>query len=154
MRLTASIAALVLVAGCAGNSQPAPDLLPPEVTLTEIGLRNAGLLGGTLDAKVAIRNPNSTTVRGTGILVSLDVQGQRFGTTDWTRGYELAGDSTVTFVVPIDFRWSTVGLAARNVLSFGDVRYAISGRTYLLVDGRVWRFPYSREGTVPLVRVP
>lgn len=151
---TLAVMSVLLVAACAGNSQPAPDLLPPEVTLTEVGLRNAGLLGGTLDAKVAIRNPNSTTVRGTGILVSLDVQGTRFGTTEWVRGYELASDSTVTFVVPVDFTWRTVGLAARNILNYGDVRYAISGRTALLVNGRTWYYPYVREGNVPLVRIP
>ena len=67
---------------------------------------------------------------------------------------ELAGDSTVTFTVPVDFTWATVGLAARGVLGTGDVRYAISGRTYLLYQGEIWRFPYAREGSVPLVRIP
>jgi LEA14-like dessication related protein len=153
MRARVLIAA-VLVAGCAGNRAGAPDLLPPEVTLQQIGMRNFGLTGGTLAATVAIRNPNSTTIRGTGILLSLDVQGHRFGTTDWSRPFELAADSTVTFVVPVDFRWRTVGLAARAVLNTGDVRYAISGRTYLLHLGQGWRFPFEREGSVPLVRVP
>ena len=154
MRPIHLVTSLAFVAACGGNRTPAPDLLPPQVELAQIGVRNLGLLGGTLDTRVSIRNPNSATIRGTGITLSLDVQGTRFGTTEWVRGYELASDSTVTFVVPVDFTWRTVGLAARNILNYGDVRYAISGRTALLVNGRTWYYPYAREGNVPLVRIP
>ena len=153
MRTLAVISVLAVVA-CGGSSTNAPDLIPPEVVLTQIGIRNFGLTGGTLDTKVSIRNPNSAVIRGTGITLSLDVQGTRFGTTDLVRGYELAGDSTVTFVVPVQFQWSVVGLAARNVLNTGDVQYAISGRTILLVNGKTWRFPFTHAGNVPLVRLP
>lgn len=153
MRTLAAISVIVLAA-CGGSSTNAPDLIPPEVVLTQIGVRNFGLTGGTLDTKVSIRNPNSAVIRGTGITLSLDVQGTRFGTTDYLRGYELAGDSTVTFVVPVQFQWSVVGLAARNVLNTGDVQYGITGHTTLLVSGRTWRFPFARTGNVPLVRLP
>ncbi len=149
-----ALMSVLLLAACGGNRAAAPDLLPPDVALTQIGIRNFGLMGGTLDTRVTIRNPNSVTIRGTGLTLSLDVQGHRFGTTEWLRGFELAGDSTVTFVVPVNFRWSTVGLAARNVLNTGDVQYAITGRTFLLVNGTTWRFPFAREGNVPLVRIP
>lgn len=151
---TAATLAVLLAAACGGSSTRAPDLLPPQVELTQIGIRNFGLTGGTLDTRVSIRNPNSVVVRGTGITLSLDVQGHRFGTTEWTRAFELAGDSTVTFVVPVSFEWRTVGLAARSVLNTGDVQYDISGRTFVLVDGRTWRFPFARQGSVPLVRLP
>ena len=153
MRISALLS-LLFVAACAGRATNAPDLLPPEVTLTEIGMRNFGLTGGTLDTKVTIHNANSGTIKLSGLLLNLDVQGHRFGTTDWSHPAELAGDSTVTFTVPVDFTWRTVGLAARGVLNTGDVRYAVSGRTYLLYQGEIWRFPYAREGSVPLVRVP
>lgn len=153
MRIIRLIVVLA-VAGCAGNRAMGPDLLPPEVTLEQIGMRNFGLTGGTLDAKVTVRNPNGSTIRVSGLLLNLDVQGNRFGTTDWSHPMELSGDSSSTFVVPVDFRWRTVGLAARAVLNTGDVRYAISGRTYVLYQGDTWRFPYTREGSVPLVRIP
>lgn len=153
MRVIAVIAVLA-VAGCAGNRMVAPDLLPPEVTLTQIGMRNAGLTGGTLQATVQVRNPNSAVVRGTGINLTLEVQGARFGTTELQHGFELAGDSTATFLVPVDFEWRSVGLAARGVLNTGEVRYVVYGRTYVLWGGDTWRFPYSHEGSVPLVRVP
>ena len=150
-----ALISIVAIAACGGGrASNAPDLLPPEVTLKEIGVKNLGLMGGTLDAQVTIRNPNSAAIRGTGIVLSLDVQGHRFGTTEWMRGFELAGDSTTTFTVPVDFTWRTAGMAARNVLNYGDVRYAISGRTFILLSGTIWRFPYVREGSVPLVRVP
>lgn len=153
MRVLA-LAALLLVAGCAGRATNAPDLLPPEVTLTQIGMRNFGLTGGTLDAQVTVHNANSGTIKLSGLLLDLDVQGQRFGSTDWSHPAELAGDSTITFTVPVEFAWRTVGLAARQMLNTGDVRYAVSGRTYLLYQGEIWRFPYAREGSVPLVRMP
>ena len=153
MRTLAAISVIALAA-CGGNRTPGPDLLPPQVELTQIGIRNFGLTGGTLDTRVSIRNPNSAVIRSTGMTLSLDVQGHRFGTTESSHAFELAGDSTVVFVVPVQFQWSTVGLAARSVLNTGDVQYAISGRTLLLVNGTVWRFPFAREGTVPLVRLP
>ena len=150
-----SLLVLLVVAACGGGSHSvAPDLLPPEVELKQIGVRSVGLTGGTLDAKVAIRNPNGTTIRGTGLLLALDVHGYRFGETEWNRGFELAPDSIVTFTVPVSYEYKTVGLAARGVLGHGDVRYAISGRTYLIHLGENWRFPFAREGSVPLVRPP
>ena len=154
MRRLALIFVVLTLAGCAGNRSGAPDILPPDVTLTQIGMRNFGLTGGTLDAKVTVHNANSGTIKLSGLLLNLDVQGHHFGTTDWSHPAELAGDSTITFAVPVDFTWATVGLAARGVLSTGDVRYLISGRTYVLVSGTTWRFPYSKEGDVPLVRLP
>ena len=149
-----ALAGLLFVAACGGSATNAPDMLPPDVTLTQIGMRNFGLTGGTLDAKVTVHNPNASAIKLSGLLLNLDVQGHRFGTTDWSHPAELAGDSTITFAVPVDFTWATVGLAARSVLSTGDVRYVISGRTYVLVNGTTWRFPYTKEGTVPLVRLP
>src|SRR5688572_22560431 len=149
-----TLLAVLAVAGCAGDRAGAPDILPPDVQLTQIGMRNFGLTGGTLDAKVTVRNPNSATIRMSGLLLNLDVQGHRFGSTDYSRPTELAGDSSVTFSVPVDFTWRSVGLAARGVLGTGDVRYAISGRTYVLHLGETWRFPYAKEGNVPLVRIP
>ena len=150
-----TILAAIILGACGGGSHAvAPDLLPPEVELKQIGVRSVGLTGGTLDAKIAIRNPNGITIRGTGLLLALDVQGYRFGETEWTRGYELAPDSIVTFTVPVSYEYKTVGLAARGVLGHGDVRYAISGRTYLIYLGDNWRFPFAREGNVPLVKLP
>lgn len=154
MRRLVLLSLLAVIAGCAGNHAAGPDLLPPEVTLTQIGMRNFGLTGGTLDTKVTLRNPNSASIKFSGLLLNLDVQGHRFGTTDWSHPIELPGDSSVTFSVPVEFTWRTVGLAARGVLNTGDVHYAVSGRTYLLYGGETWRFPYSREGNVPLVRIP
>jgi LEA14-like dessication related protein len=153
MRLRALLF-IPLLTACGGGRTGAPDLLPPQVELTQIGMRNFGLSGGTLDAKVSIRNPNSTAIKLSGLLLNVDVQGHRFGTTDWSHPEEVGGNDTVTFVVPVDFTWRAVGLAARGILSTGDVRYEISGRTYLLHLGETWRFPYSREGSVPLVRLP
>jgi LEA14-like dessication related protein len=154
MRPTLLMALIVLAACGGGTNSVAPDLLPPEVELKQIGVRSVGLTGGTLDAKIAIRNPNGTTIRGTGLLLALDVQGYRFGETEWTRGFELAPDSVVTFTVPVSYEYKTVGLAARGVLGHGDVRYAISGRTYVIYLGDNWRFPFAREWSVPLVRLP
>ena len=154
MRYLALITMLAVAACGGGSHSVAPDLLPPEVELKQIGVRSVGLTGGTLDAKVAIRNPNGVTIRGTGLRLTLDVQGYRFGETEWTRGFELAPDSIVTFTVPVSYEWKTVGLAARSVLGYGDVRYEISGRTYILLAGESWRFPFARQGSVPLVKVP
>jgi LEA14-like dessication related protein len=151
---TLAVISVIALAACGGNQTAGPDLLPPEVTLTQIGMRNFGLTGGTLDTKVTLRNPNSAPIKLSGLLLNLDVQGHRFGSTDWSHPEEVAGDSTVSFVVPVDVSWRTVGLAARAVLNTGDVRYAVSGRTYILVLGQIWRFPYSKEGDVPLVRLP
>lgn len=154
MRKIAVIAVLAVAACGGGSNSVGPDLLPPEVELKQIGVRNFGMTGGTLDAEVAIRNPNGTAIRGTGLHLALDVQGHRFGDTEWTRGFELGPDSITTFTVPVAFEWKKVGPAAREVLGYGEVRYAVSGRTYVLHLGETWRFPYAGEGTVQLVRLP
>ena len=53
------VATVLAVAACGGGSHVvAPDLLPPEVELKQIGVRSVGLTGGTLDANWSAMDRN------------------------------------------------------------------------------------------------
>ncbi|MBA3759911.1 MAG: hypothetical protein H0X07_05210, partial [Gemmatimonadales bacterium] len=51
----------------------------PEVQLERVVVRSVGMTGGNLDLIVAVNNPNSFTLQGTGLEVGFDVEGQHLG---------------------------------------------------------------------------
>ena len=54
----------LLVAACGGSGVSPSSFLQPQVDLRQVKLRSAGITGGTLDAQLAIANPNHLEVKG------------------------------------------------------------------------------------------
>jgi hypothetical protein len=55
--------------------------------------------------------------------------------------------------VPLTFRWAALAGAARSVLDYGAVNYAINGKfTVTAPVGAPFDVPFSGQGNVPLLR--
>ena len=149
---TVFLLALGLAACGPGGVSPA-DLLQPDVRLHHLALRNVGLSGGTLDLVIAFHNPNPVTLKGVGLTAGLDIEGNHFGDVAMTNPFSLAGRDTTLLTVPLTFRWSGLAGAARSVLDFGAVNYAINGKFTVNAPARAsFDVPFSGQGNVPLLR--
>ena len=143
---------LALAACSAGGVNPA-DLIQPDVRLHHLAVRNVGLSGGTLDVVMAFHNPNQYTLKGVGLSAGLDIEGNHFGDIAFTNPFSLAGRDTTLLTLPLTFRWSALGSAARSVLDYGAVNYAINGKlTVNTPVGAPLDVPFSGQGNVPLLR--
>jgi LEA14-like dessication related protein len=152
MRKLLPLAVLALAACSAGGVNPV-DLIQPDVRLHHLAVRNVGLSGGTLDVVMAFHNPNHITLKGTSLSAGLDIEGNHFGDVALTNPFSLAGRDTTLLTLPLTFRWSGLAGAARSVLDYGAVNYAINGKFSVNTPaGAPLDVPFSGQGNVPLLR--
>jgi hypothetical protein len=146
-------AAVVALAGCnSGIAFPVP-FAPPSVRLHHLGLRNAGLTGGTLDVVMAFYNPNRVRVSGTRLEAGLDIDQNHFGDVVLADAFQLTDHDTTLVTVPLNFQWLGAAMAARSVLNSGAVNYRINGKASVNTPlGQPLQVPFSGEGSVPVLR--
>lgn len=153
MRRLLPLALGALVTACSPGGVNPASLLQPDVRLHHLAVRNVGLSGGTLDVALAFHNPNRFNLQGAGLTAGLDIEGNHFGDIALDNPFSLAGKDTTLLTVPLTFRWSGLASAARAVLDYGAVNYAINGQ--FTVKGPATtslNVPFSGQGNVPLLR--
>jgi hypothetical protein len=153
MRKLLPLALVALVIACGPGTVNPVNLLQPDVRLHHLAVRNIGLAGGTLDLILAFHNPNPINLQGTRVQAGLDIEGNHFGDIDLSNPFSLAGRDTTLMTVPLTFRWSGVASAARSVLDYGAVNYAIKGTATITAPGiAAFDVPFTGQGNVPLLR--
>jgi LEA14-like dessication related protein len=153
MRRLLPLAIAVQVAACGTGTVHPLTFLRPDVRLHHLALRNVGLAGGTLDLVLAFDNPNKLSLQGTHLAAGIDVEGNHFGDIDLSDSFTLTASDTTLLTVPLSFRWSGVAAAARSVLDYGAVNYAIKGRFSVITPMcSECDIPFSGQGNVPLLR--
>ena len=142
----------LLLAGCGGGGGVSPaDFLQPQVNLRQVKLRSAGITGGTLDAQLAIANPNHIEVKGTKLSAGLDLQGQHFGDLVSSDPFTLTKEDTTLITLPLTFRWADMASAAKNVLGYGQVNYHLAG-TMSVTTPVTLDVPFTKDGTVSVLQ--
>jgi LEA14-like dessication related protein len=129
MRRRLLLAALALVAGCAGLGLREP------LSVNLVGLEPIEGQGmeARFAAKVRVQNPNDTPIDFNGVSITLDVRGERFatGVSDATGTVPRFGEAVLTIPVSVP-----VASVVRQVLSFaaGGERtrldYRVRGRLH------------------------
>lgn len=153
MRKLLPLALVALVVACGPGTVNPLSVLQPDVRLDHLSLRNVGLSGGTLDLVLAFHNPNKINLQGTRVQAGLDIEGDHFGDIDLSNPFSLAGRDTTLLTLPLTFRWSGVASAARSVLSYGAVNYAIKGTATITAPNiPPFDVPFTGQGNVPLLK--
>jgi LEA14-like dessication related protein len=153
MKKLIPLALVALFVDCGPGTVNPLTLLQPDVRLHHLSLRNVGLSGGTLDLVLAFHNPNPINLQGTRVQAGLDIEGSHFGDIDLTNPFSLAGKDTTLLTVPLTFRWSGVASAARSMLDYGAVNYAINGTATITAPGiPAFDVPFTGQGNVPILK--
>lgn len=149
----ARLAALLLVASAAAGCSGIPkNFLDPEIQLSQVVLRGAGLTGGTMDLVVNVRNPNDFDLRGTKLQVGFDVEGSHVGDITYQDEFQVRRNDVSTVTLPVRFNWAGVGAAVRSAVGYGDIPYTMRGQATIRTPWGDHVVPFTREGRAPLTR--
>jgi LEA14-like dessication related protein len=127
--LVAALAALAMIAGCAGLALQEP------LNVNLVGLEPIEGQGmeARFAAKVRVQNPNDTPIDFNGVSITLDVRGERFatGVSDASGTVPRFGDTVLT--VPVSVPVASVVRQVLGLVSGGDrtrLDYRVRGRLH------------------------
>ena len=143
-RILFALLATVVVGGCASLGRNI--FREPLVNFSNVNIKGLGLSGGSLDVVLSVYNPNGFDLNATRLTYRLMVDDKDLGTGALDRAFRVGdGDSTMV-TIPVDFTYSGLGAAGRQLLSTGSVNYRVIGD--FTVDTPLGRFtrPYDQRG--------
>jgi LEA14-like dessication related protein len=105
-----------------------------------------------MDVVMAFYNPNHGSIQGTRLHGALDIENTHIGEMDLAEPFKLKGRDTTLVTVPMQFRWSAAGAAAKSVMGYGTVNYRTNGTVYVdLQDGRPFEVPFTGQGSAAVL---
>jgi LEA14-like dessication related protein len=139
-----SIAMLATVSGCSALGKAA--FAEPVVTLQDVQLKGIGLNGGAVDVVLNVYNPNNYRLDATRVRYNLLFDSTRVANGEITERQTVEGKDTLRVNIPVNFTFSGIGAAARQLLSQGSVPYRVTGD--VVVGSPVGNFtvPFSKSG--------
>jgi len=119
------LAAAVVAAGCSALGKQS--LKDPVVTLADVKVAGVGLNGGSLDVVLNVQNPNDFRLDATQLRYNVLVDTVPFANGITTQGFHVEGKKTQQVHIPINFTYSGVGAAGRQLMNTGSVLYTVKG---------------------------
>jgi hypothetical protein len=143
----------VLGTACGGQTIDPDNFIPPTVQLHHLSVKNAGVMGGTMDVVMAIYNPNRAEIKGTRLQGQLDIESSRVGDVVYTQPFELEDRDTTLVTVPMQFKWTGAGAALKGVLGYGTVKYTMNGTVTMDTPaGKPFDVPFSGQGSAAVLK--
>ena len=143
--LGAVAAATVAVSGCSAIGRQA--FQQPVVRLQDVRVNGVGLTGGNLDVRLSVYNPNGYRLDATrmtyNVLVGDSVQ---FATGSMDTKFTVSGKDSNVVTIPVNFTYSGIGAAGRQLLNTGGVNYRVTGDVIVGTVVGNFTVPYSSTG--------
>ena len=142
--MVAAAVALTAVGGC--RSLGSKTFAQPQVTLKDVKLTGVGLTGGSLDVVLNVYNPNNFRLDASRMTyrVMMDTVGLANGAIDQMTTVQ-SKDSTAVRI-PVNFTYSGLGEAGRQILNTGSVNYRVLGDLVVATPLGNFTVPYDRTG--------
>ena len=118
-------AAAVGVIGCATLGRAT--FKEPIVNFQEARITGLGVTGGSLEVKLSVYNPNGFRLDGTSLTYNLVVDSVRFGAGELRDRFTVQEKDSTIITLPLDFTYTGVGAAGRQLLNTGSVNYRVFG---------------------------
>ena len=130
--------------GCASVGRNA--FAEPVVTLRDVKLQGIGLTGGSFDVILSVYNPNGYRLDASQINYNLFVDSLRFANGTLNQRFTVQENDSTLVTVPINFSYSGVGEAGRQLLNTGSVNYRVNGDVTVATPVGSFKVPYDRTG--------
>jgi len=146
-RTKLAVAALVAIAiaGCATLGRAG--FREPVVNFKDLRVRGLGLSGGSLDAYLNVYNPNGYRLDATRLTYTVTVgDNAQLGTGALDSRFTVQDNDSTTVRIPIDFTYSGIGAAARQIMQSGSVPYNVRGDITVGTPIGNFTVPYSGTG--------
>ncbi|MDQ3673070.1 MAG: LEA type 2 family protein [Gemmatimonadota bacterium] len=118
----------------------------PIVNFQNVSVRGLGLTGGTLDVYLSVYNPNGFRLDATRLTYDLLVGENRLGTGALDSRFTVQDNDSTQVRIPVDFTYSGIGSAARQMLQSGSVPYTVRGDVTVATPLGNFTRPYSGSG--------
>jgi LEA14-like dessication related protein len=145
LMLGAVAAAVMGVAGCSALGRQA--FKEPIVRLQDVKVNGIGLTGGNLNVRLSVYNPNGYRLDATrmtyNVLVGDSVQ---FATGSMDTKFTVSGKDSNVVTIPVNFTYSGIGAAGRQLLNTGGVNYRVTGDVIVGTVVGNFTVPYSSTG--------
>ena len=119
----------------------------PVVRLQDVRVNGVGLTGGNLDVRLSVYNPNGYRLDATrmtyNVLVGDSVQ---FATGSMDSKFTVSGKDSNIVTIPVNFTYSGIGAAGRQLLNTGGVNYRVAGDVIVGTVVGNFTVPYSSTG--------
>ena len=142
--LAAAALAVFAIGGCATLGRAG--FKEPIVTFKDLRVRGLGLTGGSLDAYLSVYNPNGFRLDATRLTYNVKVGENPLGTGVLDSRFTVQDRDSTTIRVPIDFTYSGIGAAARQMMNSGSVPYTITGDVTVGTPLGNFTVPYTGSG--------
>ena len=144
-RLAAATLAVFAVAGCASLGALG-GFREPVVTFKDLRVRGLGLTGGSLDAYLNVYNPNGFRLDATRLSYKVLVGENELGTGVLDSRFNVQEKDSTTIRIPVDFTYSGIGAAARQMMQGGSVPYTVNGDVTVATPLGNFTVPYTGTG--------
>ena len=147
------LCAVALLAACGGGTISPDNFVPPTATVDHLSVKNAGILGGTMDVVMAFYNPNRAEIKGNRLQGTLEIDNSKIGDVMFTEQFKLDDRDTTLVTVPMQFKWTGAGAALKSALGYGKVNYKMNGTVNVETpDGRPFEVPFSGQGSASVLK--
>lgn len=136
--------ALSAVAGCATLGRAT--FKEPIVHFQDARITGLGLNGGSLEVKLSLYNPNSFRLDGTRLTYKLLVDSVTFGTGAIEDRFSVQEKDSTIVTLPLQFTYSGVGEAGRQLMNTGSVNYRVIGDVTVGTPLGNFTRPYDQTG--------
>ena len=138
------LATAIAVAGCSALGKAA--LRDPVVTLQDVKVTGVGLNGGSLDVVLNVENPNDFRLDATQLRYNVLVDTVPFANGTTTQRFTVEGKKSQLVHIPINFTYSGVGAAGRQLMNTGSVNYTVKGDVTVGSPVGNLTVPFSQTG--------
>jgi LEA14-like dessication related protein len=143
--LGAVTAAVAGVAACSAIGRQA--FQQPIVRLQDVRVNGVGLTGGNLDVRLSVYNPNGYRLDATRMTYNVLVgDSVPFATGTVNTRFTVDGKDSSVVPIPVNFTYSGIGAAGRQLLNSGGVNYRVQGDVTVGTVVGNFSVPYSATG--------
>jgi len=138
-------AAIAATAGCSALGKQA--FKEPVVHLQDVRVNGVGLTGGNLDVRLSVYNPNGYRLDATRMSYNVIVgDSVRFATGTVDNRFTVNSNDSSVVTIPVNFTYSGIGAAGRQLLNTGGVNYRVAGDVVIGTVVGNFTVPYSSTG--------
>ena len=144
MMMVAALPAAATVSACGGMGKQM--FAQPDVTVKDVKVTGLGLAGGSVDVVLNVHNPNNFRLDATRVTYNLLVDTVSFATGSLDSRTTMNEKSDTEVRIPVNFTYSGIGSAGKQLLAMGSVPYRVTGD---IVVGTVlgnYTVPYDKSG--------
>ena len=132
------------VSGCASIGRRVFE--EPTVSFRELRINGVGLTGGSLEVLLSVYNPNGYKLDATRLTYNLVLDSIPFATGAIDEKFTVQDNDSTVVRLPIDFSWTGIGQAGRQLLNSGGVNYRVTGDVTVGTPLGNFTRPYRQTG--------